>query len=186
MLVMPTQRSRRLSARTAWCRAQGRAVLGLVGINAVVRAGAPKPDLSTPDKVKQAIARQPRAMVHAPPGATPSGTQMDKVIEATGHHRCDERQDHSPARARRRRATDRERRGRDRHFTRRARSSTPTACASPGRCRRRLQLTTIYGAAVTRRAAPRRKPAAAFIALHDAIRRIARHWTHAGFDPTVI
>ena len=36
-------------------RAQGRAVLGLVSINAVVRAGAAKPDLSTPDKVKQAM-----------------------------------------------------------------------------------------------------------------------------------
>ena len=64
-------------------RRQGRAVLGLVGINAVVRAGAPKPDLSTPDKVKQAILNS-RAIVHATPGETPSGTHMGKLIETFG------------------------------------------------------------------------------------------------------
>src|SRR5512139_2073610 len=36
-------------------RAQDRAVLGLVPINAVVRTGAPKPDLSTSEKVKLAM-----------------------------------------------------------------------------------------------------------------------------------
>src|SRR5579859_7452576 len=36
-------------------RREGRAVLGLVSISAVVRAGAPKFDLSTPNKVKQAM-----------------------------------------------------------------------------------------------------------------------------------
>ena len=56
-------------------RAQDRAVLGLVSINAVVRAGAPKPDLSTPDKVKQAMLSA-RVIAHATPGETPSGTHM--------------------------------------------------------------------------------------------------------------
>ena len=64
-------------------RAQGRAVLGLVGINAVVRAGAAKPDLSTPDKVKQAMLAA-RAITHATPGETPSGTHMGKLIETLG------------------------------------------------------------------------------------------------------
>jgi molybdate transport system substrate-binding protein len=64
-------------------RAQGRAVLGLVGINAVVRAGAAKPDLSTPDKVKQALLAA-RAITHATPGETPSGTHMGKLIETLG------------------------------------------------------------------------------------------------------
>src|SRR6476660_5504983 len=45
-------------------RSQGRAVLGLVSINAVVRTGAPKPDRSTPEKVKQAILNS-RAVTHA-------------------------------------------------------------------------------------------------------------------------
>ena len=64
-------------------RAQGRAILGLVSINAVVRAGAPKPDLSTPDKVKQAMLAA-RAITHATPGETPSGTHISKLIEQLG------------------------------------------------------------------------------------------------------
>ncbi len=64
-------------------RSQGRAILGLVGINAVVRAGAPKPDLSTVEKVKQAILSS-RAIAHATPGETPSGTHMGKLIEKLG------------------------------------------------------------------------------------------------------
>ena len=64
-------------------RAQGRAILGLVSINAVVRTGAAKPDLSTPDKVKQAMLAA-RAITHATPGETPSGTHMGKLIEKLG------------------------------------------------------------------------------------------------------
>ena len=64
-------------------RGEGRAVLGLVSINAVVRAGAPKPDLSTPDKVKAAILGA-RAIAHATPGETPSGAHMGKLIEQLG------------------------------------------------------------------------------------------------------
>ena len=64
-------------------RAQDRAVLGLVGINAVVSAGAAKPELSTPDKVKQAMLAA-RAITHATPGETPSGTHMGKLIETLG------------------------------------------------------------------------------------------------------
>jgi molybdate transport system substrate-binding protein len=64
-------------------RAQGRAVLGLVSINAVVRAGAAKPDLSTRDKVKQAMLGA-RAISHATPGETPSGTHMGKLVETLG------------------------------------------------------------------------------------------------------
>jgi molybdate transport system substrate-binding protein len=64
-------------------RGRGRAILGLVAINAVVRNGAPKPDLSTPEKVKQAILNA-RAITHATPGETPSGTHMGKLIETLG------------------------------------------------------------------------------------------------------
>jgi molybdate transport system substrate-binding protein len=64
-------------------RPQGRAVLGLVSINAVVRAGAAKRDLSTPDKVKQAMLAA-RAITHATPGETPSGTHMGKLVETLG------------------------------------------------------------------------------------------------------
>jgi molybdate transport system substrate-binding protein len=49
----------------------------------VVPAGPPKPDLSTPDKVKQAVLAA-RAITHATPGETPSGTHMGKLIETLG------------------------------------------------------------------------------------------------------
>ena len=64
-------------------QSRSRAILGLVSINAVIRTGAPKPDLSTPDKVKQAILNS-RAITHATPGATPSGTHMGRLIEQMG------------------------------------------------------------------------------------------------------
>ena len=64
-------------------RADGRGILGLVSVNAVVRAGAPKPDLSTVDAVKEAILNA-RAVVFATPGATPSGTHMGQLTEQLG------------------------------------------------------------------------------------------------------
>jgi molybdate transport system substrate-binding protein len=62
---------------------QGRAVLGLVSVNAVVRAGTPTPDLSTPDKVKAALLGA-RAIAHATPGETPSGSHMGRLIDQLG------------------------------------------------------------------------------------------------------
>jgi molybdate transport system substrate-binding protein len=82
VLVMPTNILDGYE-KDSMVRPQGRTVLGLVSINAVVRAGAPKPDLSTPDKVKQAILNA-RAITHATPGETPSGTHMGKLIETFG------------------------------------------------------------------------------------------------------
>jgi molybdate transport system substrate-binding protein len=82
VLVMPTNLLDSYE-KDGVVRAQGRAVLGLVSINAVVRAGAAKPDLSTPDKVKQAMLAA-HAITHATPGETPSGTHMGKLIETLG------------------------------------------------------------------------------------------------------
>jgi molybdate transport system substrate-binding protein len=69
--------------KTGVALAAHRAVLGLVSVNAVVRTGAPLPDLSTPDAVKQAMLNS-RAVAMATPGATPSGTHMAKVIDQLG------------------------------------------------------------------------------------------------------
>ncbi len=82
VLVMPTNI---LDAyeKDGVVRRDGRAVLGLVSISAVVRAGAAKPDLSTPEKVKQAMLSA-RVITHATPGETPSGTHMCKLIETLG------------------------------------------------------------------------------------------------------
>ena len=65
-------------------RRDGRAVLGLVEHQrGGARRRAGKPDLSTPDKVKQAMLAA-RAITHATPGETPSGTHMGKLIETLG------------------------------------------------------------------------------------------------------
>jgi molybdate transport system substrate-binding protein len=82
LLVMPTNILDDYQ-KNGVVQAQGRAILGLVSVNAVVRTGAPKPDLSSADKVKQSILSS-RAIVHATPGATPSGTHMGKLIEQLG------------------------------------------------------------------------------------------------------
>jgi molybdate transport system substrate-binding protein len=82
VLVMPTNILDDYQKSGA-VQGQGRAILGLVSVNAVVRTGAPNPDLSTPEKVKQSILNS-RTIVHATPGATPSGTHMGKLIEQLG------------------------------------------------------------------------------------------------------
>lgn len=64
-------------------RGEGRAVLGLVSVNAVVRAGAPKPALSSVEAVKRAMLAA-RKVVFATPGMTPSGTHMGKLVETLG------------------------------------------------------------------------------------------------------
>ncbi len=59
------------------------AALADIGLGVGVKAGAPVPDVSTPDALRRALAAA-RAVVHAPPAATPSGAQSDKIIEALG------------------------------------------------------------------------------------------------------
>jgi molybdate transport system substrate-binding protein len=59
------------------------AVFGSVGIGVIVRAGAPHPDISTPDHFKAALTGA-RAIVHAHPNATPSGAHLAKVAQQLG------------------------------------------------------------------------------------------------------
>jgi molybdate transport system substrate-binding protein len=61
----------------------GRAALANIGLAIGVRAGGAVPDVSTPDALRQALLAS-RKVVHAPPGATPSGAQSDKVIRELG------------------------------------------------------------------------------------------------------
>ncbi|HVZ54201.1 MAG TPA: substrate-binding domain-containing protein [Pseudolabrys sp.] len=82
VLVMPTNLLDGYQ-QSGVVRAPGRGVLGLVSINAVVRTGAPMPDLSTPEAVRETMLKS-RAIVFATPGATPSGTHMGQVIEKFG------------------------------------------------------------------------------------------------------
>jgi molybdate transport system substrate-binding protein len=60
-----------------------RATFGNLGISVVVKEGAPKPDISTKEKLKAALLAA-KSVVHATPGQTPSGNHMAKVIEQLG------------------------------------------------------------------------------------------------------
>jgi molybdate transport system substrate-binding protein len=82
VLVLPTNILDGLQ-KDGIARAEHRAVLGLVGVNVVVKKGAPKPDLSSTEKVRQAMLNS-RKLAMAPPGMTPSGTHMGKLIDKLG------------------------------------------------------------------------------------------------------
>lgn len=64
-------------------RAEHRGVLGLLGITAIVKKGAPLPDLSSVEKTRAAMLAS-RKLAMATPGVTPSGTHMGKVLEQLG------------------------------------------------------------------------------------------------------
>jgi molybdate transport system substrate-binding protein len=61
----------------------GRANLANIGLGVGVRAGGKVPDISTPDALRRALIAAV-TVVHAPPTATPSGAQSDKVIKILG------------------------------------------------------------------------------------------------------
>jgi molybdate transport system substrate-binding protein len=63
--------------------AAGRAALANIGLGVGVKAGGDVSDVSTPDKLRAALLAA-RMVVHAPPTATPSGAQSDKIIKELG------------------------------------------------------------------------------------------------------
>ena len=160
-------------------RAQGRAVLGLVSVNAVVRTGAAKPDLSTAEKVKQAMLNS-RAITHATPGATPSGTHMGKLVEQLGI--ADAMKGKIIHRAALEGGVQLVAGGEaEIGFYPKSEVVNTDGLTVVGPLPAAIQLTTIYGAAVTV-ASPAPDAAAAFIKfMSDPAHRAA--WTHAGFDP---
>jgi molybdate transport system substrate-binding protein len=60
--------------------AAGRAALANIGLGVGVKAGGDVPDVSTPERLRAALLAA-RMVVHAPPTATPSGAQSDKIIK---------------------------------------------------------------------------------------------------------
>jgi molybdate transport system substrate-binding protein len=70
-------------AKDGKLRDSSRATFGIVGTSVVVKEGAPKPDISTKDKFRDAMLAA-RSVVHATPGKTPSGTHMGKMMEQLG------------------------------------------------------------------------------------------------------
>ena len=159
-------------------RRDGRAVLGLVSINAVVRAGAAKPDLSSPDKVKAAILGA-RAISHATPGETPSGTHMGKLIETLGI--ADAMKGKIIHRSALRGGIEAVASGEaEIGFYPKSEVLDPRLSLA-GPLPAAIQLTTIYGAAVTAKsAAP--EAGQAFIAfMTDG--QVSGVWNDGGFDP---
>src|SRR5664279_2011163 len=57
--------------------------LANIGLAVGVTASGPVPDVSTPEALRAALMAA-RGVVHAPPTATPSGAQSDKVIKTLG------------------------------------------------------------------------------------------------------
>ena len=57
--------------------------LANIGLAVGVPASGPVPDVSTPEALRDALLAA-RGVVHAPPAATPSGAQSDKVIKMLG------------------------------------------------------------------------------------------------------
>ena len=178
VLVMPTNILDDYQ-KSGIVQARGRAVLGLVSINAVVRTGAPKPDLSTPDSVKQAILKS-RAITHATPGATPSGTHMGKLLEQMGIAAAmKDKIIHRPALEGGVQlvASGEAEIG----FYPKSEVINTDGLTVVGPLPAAIQLTTIYGAAVTVASATP-DAAAGFISfMTDPTHRA--EWTHAGFDP---
>lgn len=178
VLVMPTNILDEYQ-KSGVVRAEGRAVLGLVSVNAVVRAGAPKPDLSTPEKVKQAILAS-RTITHATPGATPSGTHMGKLVEQLGiANAMKGKIIHRPALEGGVQlvASGEAEIG----FYPKSEVVNAGGLDVVGPLPAEIQLTTIYGAAVTT-ACAFASAAAGFIAfMCDPAFRAA--WSRAGFDP---
>jgi molybdate transport system substrate-binding protein len=70
-------------AKDGKLRPDARATFGNVDISVVVKEGAPRPDISTKKKFRDAMLAA-RSVVHATPGKTPSGTHMGKVMEQLG------------------------------------------------------------------------------------------------------
>jgi molybdate transport system substrate-binding protein len=59
------------------------APLAKIGLGVGVRAGAAVPDISTSEKFRAALLAA-NSVVHAPPGATPSGAHSDRLIRELG------------------------------------------------------------------------------------------------------
>jgi molybdate transport system substrate-binding protein len=70
-------------AKDGKVHADGRATFGTVGLSVVVKQGARPPDISSKEKFRDAMLAA-RAVVHATPGQTPSGTHMGKVMDELG------------------------------------------------------------------------------------------------------
>ncbi|MBV9557636.1 MAG: substrate-binding domain-containing protein [Pseudolabrys sp.] len=177
VLVMPTNMLDSYE-KDGVVRAHGRAILGLVPINAVVRSGAPLPDLSSREATTQSLLKA-RSISHATPGATPSGTHMGKLVEQLGiADAMKSKTIHRPALEG---GVELVARGEaEIGFYPKSEVINIDGLTLAGPLPADIQLTTIYGAGVTAKsAAP--DAAEAFIRFMTE-GQVQPAWRHAGFD----
>lgn len=155
------------------------AKLGIVSVGLVVREGAAKPDISSPEAFKQTMLRA-TSVVHANPGATPSGAHLSKVWEQLGI-----------ADAMRPKVIHRNALDGGVEAIRKGEAGiglypmseiiSEVGVTAVGLIPAAVQLNTVYGAAVLS-ANPAPEPATAFVRfLADPAN--AHVWKHAGFTP---
>jgi molybdate transport system substrate-binding protein len=160
-------------------RADHRGVLGLLGITAIVKKGAPLPDLSSVEKTREAMLDS-RQLAMATPGVTPSGTHMGKVLEQLGiADALKSKLIHRPALEG---GVELVESGEaELGFYPKSEVIGFAGLSVAGPLPADIQLTTIYGAAVTTLG---KSPdaAAAFIAFMTESRHRAA-WSAGGFDP---
>lgn len=82
MVLMPAPAIEAL-VKAGTLKGEPRPVLGSTGIGVIVRQGAARPDISTPDQFRAALLAA-RSVVHANPQATPSGAHLARVTEQLG------------------------------------------------------------------------------------------------------
>jgi molybdate transport system substrate-binding protein len=82
MVLLPTPVIADL-AKAGTLKAEGSAPFGTVRIVAIVKDGAPLPDISTPDKFRDTLLRA-RSIVFSTPTATPSGAHMARLVAQLG------------------------------------------------------------------------------------------------------
>jgi molybdate transport system substrate-binding protein len=159
--------------------AAGRAALANISLAVGVRAGSPVPDVSTPETLRAALLSA-RAVVHAPPDATPSGAHSDRIIKQL------ELADALAGRIIHRAglaggvtmiASGEAEMG----FFPNSEIVNVAGVVRAGALPAALQMTNVYGAGVTA-ASPVAGPAAAFISflIEPESRKV---WTACGFDP---
>jgi molybdate transport system substrate-binding protein len=81
MVLLPTTAIADL-AKAGKLKSEGSAPLGTIRVVAIVKEGAPRPDISTPDAFGDALLKA-RSLVYSPP-TTPSGMHLARLVEQLG------------------------------------------------------------------------------------------------------
>jgi molybdate transport system substrate-binding protein len=178
MVLLPTSAIAEL-ARAGTLKSEGSAPFGTIQVVVVVRDGAPRPDISTPQAFRSALLGA-HSIVYSPP-TTPSGAHMARLVEQLGIAAAiKQKVTYRPALDGGVQvvATGAAEMG----IYQSSEVAHVKGVAEIGPLPDALQLKLVYGGAVTA-ANPDSEPAIAFIKfLADAQKK--KVWKEAGFDPS--